>query len=83
MEPFPNVNRAYARVPKEERQQSVLINKTAAPEAATFAVKPIRKIKYPNKAKNKCDHCGILGHYTEDCFEVEGYPDWWQKDKPP
>lgn len=71
MDPLPNVNKVYAQTMKEEKHQSFLVSKTS-PDSAAFIAKPTRKIKDPNKAKNKWDHCGRLGHYADDCLKSKG-----------
>nr|GEX09924.1 putative Gag-polypeptide of LTR copia-type [Tanacetum cinerariifolium] len=30
-----------------------------------------------NKTHLKCGNCGMTRHNTEHCFELLGYPDWW------
>lgn len=34
-----------------------------------------------SKKKNgrRCIHCGKMTHTTEKCFEVKGYPEWWEE----
>ncbi|XP_042028907.1 uncharacterized protein LOC121775891 [Salvia splendens] len=38
-----------------------------------------------DKSKLTCSHCGKKKHTRESCFEIHGYPEWWQerKTKPP
>ncbi|KAJ0471582.1 hypothetical protein HanLR1_Chr15g0559371 [Helianthus annuus] len=30
-----------------------------------------------DKSKLKCDHCGMSKHTKDQCFELVGYPEWW------
>nr|GEX53022.1 putative ribonuclease H-like domain-containing protein [Tanacetum cinerariifolium] len=30
-----------------------------------------------DKTKLKCENCGMTKHTKEQCFEIVGYPDWW------
>ncbi|KAK1357506.1 CCHC-type domain-containing protein [Heracleum sosnowskyi] len=34
-------------------------------------------VKTNPHANKKCNACGELGHNKERCYEVIGYPDWW------
>ncbi|XP_062002636.1 uncharacterized protein LOC133720398 isoform X1 [Rosa rugosa] len=46
-----------------------------------FSHRPLGK---PNPyANRKCIVCGELGHSKERCYEVIGYPDWWDFTKKP
>ncbi|PRQ35290.1 putative RNA-directed DNA polymerase [Rosa chinensis] len=45
---------------------------------------PRRLLGKPNPYANKrCIICGELGHSKERCYEVIGYPDWWDFTKKP
>lgn len=35
-----------------------------------------------DKSKSFCDHCKRNGHTKDACFELHGYPPWWDKGKP-
>ncbi|KAJ0940703.1 putative transcription factor interactor and regulator CCHC(Zn) family [Helianthus annuus] len=30
-----------------------------------------------DKTKLKCDHCGMTRHTKSQCFQLVGYPEWW------
>ncbi|XP_047067855.1 uncharacterized protein LOC124675826 [Lolium rigidum] len=34
-----------------------------------------------NKGRSFCDYCKRSGHTKEACFELHGYPSWWEKGK--
>ncbi|KAM0863423.1 hypothetical protein ACQ4PT_044603 [Festuca glaucescens] len=40
--------------------------------------RPFGKI---DKSKLFCDHCKRNGHTKDGCFELHGYPSWWEKGK--
>lgn len=31
--------------------------------------------------KDKCSHCHLEGHNVEQCFKLNGYPDWYKVKK--
>ena len=34
-----------------------------------------------DKSSFKCTHCHQKGHTKERCFELVGYPDWWDHNR--
>ena len=39
--------------------------------------------KYKNTGGLMCSHCGEIGHSKQRCYEIIGYPDWWDFTKKP
>ena len=45
------------------------------------------KTKHPktnpniDKSTFKCTHCNKIGHTKSRCFEIVGYPDWWDHNR--
>jgi hypothetical protein len=37
----------------------------------------------PTKSNQKCTHCDQSGHIRERCFELVGYPEWWDHNRDP
>ncbi|XP_042050767.1 uncharacterized protein LOC121796097 [Salvia splendens] len=35
----------------------------------------------PDKSKLWCSHCGMQKHTKETCFQLVGYPEWWEEEK--
>lgn len=38
-----------------------------------------KTINGADKSTYKCTHCSLTGHTKSQCFELVGYPDWWDK----
>ncbi|GKV03503.1 hypothetical protein SLEP1_g15792 [Rubroshorea leprosula] len=71
MDPLPSLNKVYAMVTKEEKQQTVAASRGPNIEATALAVRgPSRR--------SRCDHCKRLGHTKERCYEIIGYPMNWK-----
>lgn len=51
---------------------------SSKPEAdAAFYSNRNRNKDSKDGPKQKCDHCGKFGHEKSKCFEIVGYPSWW------
>ncbi|CAJ2630258.1 unnamed protein product [Trifolium pratense] len=90
MKPFPTVEQAYAHVRREALRQAVMTDKVTDNSnelsGAVLASKGLKlhssKTTSHSKHKEasygtKCSHCGSTKHIREDCFKLNGYPDWW------
>ena len=77
MEPLPTVNKAYAVVHREERQQFLAkgVENKMTVEASEFKASTNKPSK-PNWPR--WTHCQKLGHDRSQCFEIVGYPQNWQ-----
>jgi len=78
IEPLPSLNRVYAAVLREERQQTMakgMENQTTM-EASAFKVVSMNRAKLPNRLR--CTHCQKLGHEQSQCYELIAYPPNWQ-----
>lgn len=66
-------------------ESTVLATRRTETAYPTFIGQPSRHItgKTNPYANKKCHACGELGHRKERCFEVIGYPDWWDFTKNP
>ncbi|XP_031253465.1 uncharacterized protein LOC116111420 [Pistacia vera] len=88
-DPLPSLARSYALVSQEEKQQQIATTRGATiVEAAAFAasknnLKAVTRSNNGNRDTSKlyCEHCKKNKHTKETCFELHGYPDWWEKNK--
>ncbi|PNX93517.1 retrovirus-related Pol polyprotein from transposon TNT 1-94 [Trifolium pratense] len=73
-DPLPTLNKVYATLVQEERLRMVTRVTEERGEAMAFAVHS----KFKNKEKEEsCSHCNQVGHNSEGCFQLIGYPEWW------
>ncbi|GLT64494.1 hypothetical protein SLA2020_369830 [Shorea laevis] len=71
MDPLPSLNKVYAMVTKEEKQQTVAASRGPNIEATALAARG-------PSGRSRCDHCKRLGHTKERCYEIIGYPVNWK-----
>ncbi len=80
MEPLHTLNKAHALIIKENKQQSVVFDRTPSLEGATFVAKKQQNQGYSKGAekdvKSFCKHCEKTRHEEDKCFKVIGYPEW-------
>ena len=85
MEPLPTLNRAYAAVLREERQQALSKGpdgRTVVEGSAFKATTSMNRSTWSNNqprptGRPRCTHCHKTGHEREQCFELVGYPPNW------
>ncbi|XP_012448645.1 uncharacterized protein LOC105771799 [Gossypium raimondii] len=71
----------------EERQQLIVDSKLPSIEAVTFfsnnskANTNRKSTSSQDLSKLFCEHCKKSRHIKETCFELHGYPEWWEKGK--
>ncbi|OMO60730.1 Reverse transcriptase, RNA-dependent DNA polymerase [Corchorus capsularis] len=89
-DPLHSLSRAYALVAQEERQQLVAASRLPSVEGAAFMTNNANKSNFNRKpASNRdlsklfCEHCKKTRHTKDSCFELLGYPEWWDKGKKP
>ncbi|CAA7018787.1 unnamed protein product [Microthlaspi erraticum] len=81
-EPIPKLSQVYQRIVREERQQMIVRNTEERTEAVGFAVHADNRSRFQtgyNKEMEivRCTHCGKTGHEISDCYQINGYPDYW------
>ncbi|KAJ0013722.1 hypothetical protein Pint_21783 [Pistacia integerrima] len=86
--PLPSLSCVYGLVAQEERQQLVIASRLPSIEAAAFFSSNGNKIYNNHRSANNhdlsklfCEHCKKRRRTKETCFELNGYPEWWDKGK--
>lgn len=85
LEPLPNLNKVYAFIATEERQQAVakgmetrdLIEGAAFKVTASTNRGNWSNIPLWNSGRPRCSHCNKPGHEKEQCYELLGYLANW------
>ncbi|KAH6773521.1 hypothetical protein C2S51_011925 [Perilla frutescens var. frutescens] len=94
-DPLPSVDFAYAMVRRETARDRILrpvVNDDGGASSGIGAGLAARdrdrnrKGNWPrkpedDKSKLICSHCGMKKHTRETCFQLVGYPDWWDETK--
>ena len=84
MSPLPNINRVYAMVMTEETHKSLARMRDERTDAVSFAIQTTPHAKSGQNRggdRGTCTNCGKHGHEANDCFQIIGYPDWWNSGK--
>ena len=89
-----NVDSVYSQIIQEERHLSAMRTSDDKIPAVGFSATIASSLVQPTvtnaqaaatrftKSPTVCSHCGKQGHDSTICFQVIGYPDWWDKNKP-
>nr|GMD63195.1 Retrovirus-related Pol polyprotein from transposon RE2 [Ipomoea batatas] len=82
-DPLPSLDRAYQMVLQEETIHSAKVSEDKSPEVMSFAVKTGSgrghgRFDKPDKSHLSCTHCKKSGHDVSQCFEIHGYPEWYE-----
>ncbi|KAJ9539522.1 hypothetical protein OSB04_032255 [Centaurea solstitialis] len=77
---------SYAYVRKDQNQRHTMEEPKSEPDGMVHLTTRSRpKGKNINGKGNTltCTHCGEDGHSKQRCYEIIGYPDWWDFSKKP
>ena len=73
---IPDSEECYSLIRREDVRQSKLNKKVDSKTSAMIARQQPQR-KFVDKSSLHCTHCRKKGHTKEQCFEIIGYPDWW------
>ncbi|KAL2230793.1 UNVERIFIED_CONTAM: Retrovirus-related Pol polyprotein from transposon TNT 1-94 [Sesamum indicum] len=91
MDPLPSMGRAYSMVLQVEKQRKVNAKSLEFDKEEVMAVQtthtrrqngfknPIKKRSAAKKKQMYCTYCKRSGHIREQCFELNGYPEWYKE----
>ncbi|KAL2228047.1 UNVERIFIED_CONTAM: Retrovirus-related Pol polyprotein from transposon TNT 1-94 [Sesamum indicum] len=91
MDPLPSMGRAYSMILQVEKQREVNAKSLDFNKEEVMAVQtadtrrqngfknPIKKRSAAEKKQMYCTHCKKSGHIREQCFEINGYPKWYEE----
>ena len=74
---IPNLEECYSPIRREDVRQSKLNKKVDDSETSAMIARQQPLKKLVDKSSLHCTHCRKKGHTKEHCFEIIGYPDWW------
>ncbi|KAJ0076392.1 hypothetical protein Patl1_33680 [Pistacia atlantica] len=82
--PVPNLEESYSEVRREAVRQTTLKGESGNIETSAMVAQNrsqhVKSSKSYNKDK-KCTHCNKSGHTKNQCFELVGYPNWWDHNR--
>ncbi|GJT23079.1 retrovirus-related pol polyprotein from transposon TNT 1-94 [Tanacetum coccineum] len=77
-DPLPNVSQVYYIMMRVEQLRNISRDRDVRSDVIAFVARQNSKRGYTSdKEKELCGHCGKLGHETNDCFDIIGYPEWY------
>lgn len=85
-DPLPTLGSAYHLVSQDEQQRQIGTARITSNETAAFQAfgrgnnKNFGNNQSSTKKRNEdrtCTHCQKTGHTVDGCFELVGYPEWW------
>lgn len=87
-DPIPELESCYALVRRESVRRTTMAKESEEVEPAAMATRNRYNQKGTfqrhsktevDKSSLKCTHCNQSGHTKDFCFELVGYPDWWDQ----
>lgn len=79
-DPLLSLNKVYSILVQEECVRTISCGKEKHGEVMSFAMHVGLKSRGRDEGKDKnitCSNCNHIGHESDSCFELTGYPEWW------
>ncbi|XP_012845959.1 PREDICTED: uncharacterized protein LOC105965962 [Erythranthe guttata] len=83
-DPKLDLESTYAYVRREAQQRQIMGSSRPVSESSAMVAQRNTRRNNPSSGKGSnflCSHCGETGHSKQRCYEIVGYPDWWDFSK--
>ncbi|XLR66650.1 hypothetical protein S83_017322, partial [Arachis hypogaea] len=85
--PITELEECYSMVRRESMWLATMKGEPEKPEASALQDRTgsnyFKSTTNANKSTYRCTHCDQSGHTKSRCFELVGYPDWWDHNRDP
>ncbi|KAK2993896.1 hypothetical protein RJ640_012770 [Escallonia rubra] len=88
-DPIPELEACHAMIRRESVRRTKMVEESERTEASAMVTRyrPSQNQPKPTNAADKstykCTHCNQNGHTKNRCYELVGYPEWWDHNRDP
>ncbi|KAK3012380.1 hypothetical protein RJ639_012737 [Escallonia herrerae] len=88
-DPIPELEACHALIRRESVRRTKMVEESERTEALAMVTRyrPSQNQPKPTNAAEKstykCTHCNQNGHTKNRCYELVGYPEWWDHNRDP
>ncbi|KAK3037179.1 hypothetical protein RJ639_031066 [Escallonia herrerae] len=86
-DPIPELEACHALIRCESVRRTKMVEESERTEASAMVTRYRRSQNQPkptnaaDKSTYKCTHCNQNGHTKNRCYELVGYPEWWDHNR--